>query len=126
MGRGTDQNTGAEIFIGTFQTRGDVHAVTNHGVVHAPRRTDIARHYVAGINADAHLETGLAGGGLARVELGQCALHADCDLDCIVSILRRREGRTEHRHEGVADELVEDAVVLEYDLDHRAEILVQH
>ncbi len=39
-----DQDAGAEIFVGAFEARGNVHAVTDHRVVHASRRADIAGH----------------------------------------------------------------------------------
>ena len=38
----------------------------------------------------------------------------------------KRNRRAENRHDGVADELVEHAVVFENGVDHSRKILVQH
>ena len=69
---------------------------------------------------------GPPGRGPARVQPLQLGHHRQRAVGGAAGVVGRGERRAPERHHRVADELVERAAVVEDDLRHRAQVLVQH
>jgi hypothetical protein len=122
-----DQELTAVLLGRPLQAGGEVHVVADHRVVHPLLRPDVAAHHLAGGQPDADLDRDLAAGATALVEGGEPRLHLERRIHGADGVGRRpREGRPEDRHDRVADELVEDAAVLEDDVHHHGEVVVEH
>ena len=105
---------------------GDIDRAAHHGVLGPLLGADIADHRLAGIDADAHLEAGQATGGMLAVDVGHRGLHGQGAGGGALRVVGMRERRPEDREDGVADELVDRAAVLDHHVGHAGEVLVQH
>src|SRR5204863_8755685 len=88
-------------------------------------RSDIAENYFRRIEPDSEIERCAALLLPLAVQLSQLLKHFERSLrgEQRVGAIRR-EGAP-MRHDAVADELIHDAVVLENDIGHRLQILVE-
>src|SRR5687767_9567906 len=69
---GGNEDAGTELLVHALQSAGEVHRVADRGVVHSPLLVaDEPDHRVAGVDADADLESRPAGGAPPGVELLQ-------------------------------------------------------
>ena len=102
----------------------EVHAIADNGVLHAPRRANVARHDFAGADTHTDADCLLAGRCPPDVELSQSLHHLYCDGNRVIGVAAVRQDRSEHRHDAITDVFVEHAVVSEHDIDHIGEILV--
>jgi hypothetical protein len=75
--------------------------------------------------ADADVDLHAAAGPLAGVEGTQAAPHAAGGAHRPDRVVRAADRRSEYRHDPVADELVEGALLGEDLLDHRPEVVVE-
>ena len=124
-GEFTDQDVGAVLFAGTFDAGGQIHAVADHGVVHALGRTDVAGNDGVGVDAHAVIDGQLAFScALVVVDL-QIGHHTDGCPHGPVGIVVVGDGRAEDAHHGIADELVEHAAFVGDTVDHNGEVLVE-
>ena len=120
-----DQDLRAVGLARAFEPRGEIHAVADHGEIHALGRADIAGDQAVGIQTDPDVYRRLSLRGAANVPLGQNADHADRGADRAILVVFVGHRHAEAGHDRVADELVEHPAVLLDALDHQREVLVQ-
>ena len=75
---------------------------------------------------DPDLQGRLPVGDAFGIELLELQLHLDGGVDRARRVVRPAHRGAPQAHQGVSDELVEDAAVLEEDVDHQLEIVVEH
>ena len=77
---------------GALQARGEVHAVADDRVVHPLRAADVAGDDEVGVEADAHVEGGLAALPALAVPLPEAADHRDrgAERPILVVLARHR------------------------------------
>ena len=121
-----DKDAGAVVLGRTLKARGEVHAVADHRVLHALGRADVAdddpTHRDTDTDVDGHQPLFSATG----VELIELDEHALCGQHRAVGIVLRLKRGAEQCHDGVADVLVEDALVTKDHIDHLGEVRVEH
>ena len=111
-----------------LEPRREINLGTDGGVVHAVDAAEIADVAEAGVDAHAHAER------LFRtratpfdIELGQPALHLRRHIEAGPGVLHGALGLgvAEEDHQGITDEFIDGAAMLEGDRRHLREILVE-
>src|SRR5882762_2172549 len=120
-----DQDVRAVIFIQPFQARGEIHGVAESGVAVTERRAHVADAGHAGVQADADVEMRLAFGFPFLLHVADALHHFQSCMAGSGRVAGFFEGRAPESHDGVADVLVESAVVLEDEAGHVREVLVE-
>src|SRR6266436_6246079 len=120
-----DDDMRAVVFIQSFQARGEIHSVAEGRVAVAKRGAHVADAGHAGIQADADVEMRLAFSFPFLLHLSDAVHHFQSCIAGSRGMARFFEGRAPEGHDGVADVLVESAVVLENEAGHVRKILVQ-
>src|SRR2546426_1516327 len=104
-----------------LEAAGDVHRVAEDGVFLLVDAADPPGPRLAAVDADPDLQVGslLALG----VELIEPLPHLEGGLDGPAGMVRHVERCAEDGHDGIADELVEGPLVLEYDVGHPGQVV---
>src|SRR5215213_4772540 len=111
-----------------LEPRGEVHGAADDGVVHAVLAAEIADRAIAGVDADAaaqrRLDAGVAPGA---GELADALLHGERHRDAGERVLLDAAalGVAEEHHDCVADIFVDRRAVLERDLRHLGQVVVE-
>ena len=102
---------GAEVLVGAFEPRRQVHRVAHHRVVEAPPRADIADQRLAGIEADAVGQLVTLEGRRGLVELFEPVAATQRRAHRVAGMVGIVDRRAEHRDDGIADVFVDIAAV---------------
>src|SRR5215217_2772705 len=105
-----------------LQPSRDVHGVRHHGVLEPAAGADGAGDDRPGVHPDADPDLREVARPALGVELALASLHRDPASQSALGVVGHRLRSAEHRHDGVAEELVEASAVLRHDLAHRAEL----
>src|SRR6187399_124149 len=97
----SNAEAGSEFLIDAFEPGRDIHAVADHRIAHALRRTDIADDYGVAVDADAQVERPQLLFHPARIK----GLHAPLDAQCgdtgVPSMVVEQCRRSPERHHAV-------------------------
>jgi hypothetical protein len=105
---------GVPWFGGLLEPGGDVHGVARDEPLAGGR---IAGHDLARVHADAGREANAVVALELGVQVDERGVHAGCGADGAQSVVLVEPRDTEHRHDGVTDELLDGSLV---PLDHRS------
>src|SRR6266567_3257331 len=111
-----------------LQSRRQIHLVANDGVIHPVLAAEVADSAIAGVDTDPQLER-LFQAGIAPLELklAHSSLHCDGHVDAIDGVLldTLRLRIAEECQDRVADVLVDGSTMIESDLRHLGEVVVE-
>ena len=108
-----------------FYTRRIIHGRAHNRIFHPHFGTDIADHHTAGVDTDAHFKGRVALTNKCVVEIVQCMLHGNGTGNRALGICFVFFRNTENNKDRIADDLIDDAVVIYYYLGHLLKIPVQ-
>jgi hypothetical protein len=103
-----------------------VHRRPHHPVLDALGGADVAGDHLAVVQADPHGERGEPGPAVLGVERGQRLLHGPGAPDRPLGVVGSGQGGAEEHQDRVADELVDQAAVLQDHRRHAAQVPVEH
>ena len=116
---------GAVLLVEPFQARGEVHRIAHGGVAVAQLRAHVADGSHTGVEPDADVEIWLVLRPPLLPELGDPAHHLERGTTGSDGMAGLDEWRAPEGHHRVADIFVERARVVEHDLGHIGEILIE-
>ncbi len=119
------QGAGPVGFVGPLEAGGEVHGVAQHGVVEAAVGAQVAHQGHASVQADAHLQARQVTRRPPLRELGHRVLATDGSSARTHGVIGLGQGRTEHRHRGVADVLVDGPALFQDDGAHGSQAFVE-
>ena len=111
-----------------LQPRGEVHRAADHGVVHAVFAAEIADRAIAGVDADPAAQRRLDAAVAPFLrQFADALLHGDRHLHAGQRILLHAERRriAEEHDDGVADIFVDGRAILQRDLRHFGQVVVE-
>ena len=117
---------GLVLLVQGFQPHAHVHPVAHHRVVEELLGAQVPDDHLAGVDPDSDPE-GLAFFGLPfRLERFHLFHHRERGPTCTLGVVRQRHGRSEDRHDRVADEFVEGPPLGQDLVRHAREELAEH
>jgi hypothetical protein len=96
------------------------------GVVHAEVVADRAHHHFAGVEADADADVQRVAALHLITQAAHCQLHSQCRVAGAERVVLVGERGAEQRHDAVAHDLVDGAVVAVHRLHHAGQHGVEH
>src|ERR1700730_16265991 len=121
----TDDDARAVLFVQRLETRSEIHRIANDRIARDVFRPDDAGDHLAAVDADSNLESRPSGCRPLLVEGIERRHDGERRFDRVIRVIAIVEGRTEERHDHIANELVDGSVVREEDRNHEGEVLVQ-
>ena len=126
VGKLANKNLGVVGLTGAFQSRGEIHAVANHGVVGVVGGADAADDDLVGVEADADVDGLFAAFLSGLIELFEIVDHRDGGADAAVGLVVVVVDVAKAAHERVANDLVDGATFGLHALLHLVEVLIEH
>ncbi len=108
-----------------FDPTGDVDRTADDTVLGALVRADVAEDDHPGVDADPHLELGETFGPQLVIDLDHGPLHRQRTGDRAFGIVLVGNRSSEQREDGVADEVVDQPVIVGDEVRHRGEVDVE-
>ena len=116
---------GAVELVDALQAGSQVDGVADDGVVEAPGRTQVADDSVAGVQADAHGQGWQVQPGELPVQLFQGRLLPQGGAAGPGGLVRLVQGGAPEGHDGVPFEFVHGARLIQDDLGHTGQVVVE-
>ena len=112
-------------FIGTFETRGEVDRIADHGIIHAMFRAHISDNSFTRINTDACFEEWFIFLCPLVSELEEGFLHFDRSKASASGMVFLDERSTPEANNGIAFKFINDSIMFSNDITHISEVFIE-
>ena len=127
VGGFADHITGAVELVGAFQAGGQVDLIAQHGIIEHLARAHVAHDHVAGVDPHPAAQHRPSLAPPNPGELLEAVLHLQRGMAGIGRMVIVIYRRAEFRHDRIPFVLIDDPIILQDELSHLAEILIdQH
>ena len=123
-GVGDESEAGID-FIGTFETRGEVDGIADHGIIHAMFRAHISNNRFTRINTDTCFEEWFIFLFPLFSELEERFLHFDRSKASASGVIFLDERSPPEANNGIAFKFINDPIVFGNDIPHISEVFIE-